>query len=316
MKRLSCPTCREEVYFPNTDCLNCGTLLHYLPETGEMVGPEAALSCANRESISCNWVAPAPGALCACCAATEVIPDLDLPENRIRWEKLEAAKRRLWAGLIALDLPRDGLYFHFLASGPEPVRTGHAQGCVTIDIAEADDDEREARRVALGEPYRTLLGHLRHETGHFYWDVLVDGGAGHGPAPRADFTAVFGDPDADYQAALKRHYDTGPAPDWPQRHVSAYASAHPWEDFAETWAHYLHMADGIETAKTHAITPREMPRDPHDISAMTAAWIEICIAMNAMNRAMGTQDFYPFVLAPAVVEKLDYIHRLIGRDGG
>ena len=52
-----------------------------------------------------------------------------------------------------------------------------------------------------------------------------------------------------YAAALQAHYakggDVGP---WAERHVSAYASAHPWEDWAETWAHYLHMMDAVDTA--------------------------------------------------------------------
>ena len=173
--------------------------------------------------------------------------------NEERWRALEAAKRRLIYALKRLGLPLEakredaakGLAFDFLAdAGPgQPVMTGHDDGLITINIAEADSAERERRRLELGEPYRTLLGHLRHEVGHYYWDVLVRDG-GKIEACRA----VFGDESVDYQEALDRHYQTGAPAGWEENFVSAYATMHPWEDFAETWTHYLHMVDTLDTA--------------------------------------------------------------------
>lgn len=159
----------------------------------------------------------------------------------------------------------------------------------------------------MGEPYRTLLGHFRHEAGHFYHDVLVaEGGRG------AEFADLFGDPSQSYGPALRRHYAQGPAPGWPDTHVSAYATAHPWEDFAETWAHWLHMVDGLETAVRFGLTAPVDPYAPESVEGLVAAWVPLSAAMNAMNRAMGQADFYPFVLAPRVVEKLAFVHSLRG----
>ena len=176
-----------------------------------------------------------------------------VPGNAERWQALEAAKRRLIYAMNRLGLPLEskkedeikGLAFDFLADADpsQPVMTGHDDGLITINIAEADSAEREKRRVELGEPYRTLLGHLRHEVGHYYWDVLVRDG-GRIEASRA----VFGDESLDYQEALERHYQNGAPAGWQETYVSAYATMHPWEDFAETWTHYLHMVDTLDTA--------------------------------------------------------------------
>jgi hypothetical protein len=312
MRRFACPVCEAEVFFDSLTCLTCGTHLAYAAEPGRLVALDAP--CANREAIGCNWTAE-EGGLCASCALTETIPDLAVPGNSHRWGRIEEAKRRLLYSLLRLRLPlrsRAGHRLTFRLLGDEVradgsvkrVLTGHEDGLVTLNIAEADDPVREALRVEMGEPYRTLLGHFRHEVGHFFQEVLVDE-AGLG----GDFAALFGDPAQDYAEALKRHYAEGAPPGWAEAHVSAYAASHPWEDWAETWAHWLHMTDGLETATRYGLAP---DIDPYGapIERLTEAWVPLSIAMNAMNRAMGQADFYPFVLAPRVVEKLAFVHRV------
>jgi hypothetical protein len=205
--------------------------------------------------------------------------------------------------------------------------TGHAGGLITISLAEADDAVREKTRNVMHEPYRTLLGHFRHEVAHYYWDRLI-GDRSEGPE-RESFRALFGDERADYSAALQRHYDNGPPADWPQHFVTAYASTHPWEDWAETWAHYFHMVDTLETAGAFGLRVR--PRvskgaglstsidfDPHDagLDRIIDAWLPLTFAVNSINRSMGIADLYPFVLAPPVIVKLAFIHDRIRETGG
>jgi hypothetical protein len=288
-------------------------------------------ACGNARPALCNWLIPAADdhAFCTACDLNRTIPDLGISGNPERWQRLEAAKRRLIYALLRLGLPlrsrKEGqdrsLAFDFLADARDaPVMTGHDDGLITINIAEADSAERERRRVELGEPYRTLLGHLRHEVGHYYWDLLVRD-AGKVEAARA----VFGDEGEDYQAALERHYREGPPLDWQQRHVSAYAAAHPWEDFAETWTHYLHMVDALDTAASFglAIDPvaspdralnAEIEFDPYrvrDADRLVSAWLPLTVAVNSLNRSMGQPDLYPFALTPPTVEKLRFIHGLV-----
>lgn len=321
MKRLSCPVCHQQVHFANTLCLSCNTEIVYVPEMAEMQELGSLIPCANRGQISCNWLAAENG-FCESCAATETIPDLTVMGNLDRWSRLETAKRRLYYSLISLGLPRVSpsgkpLRFSFLGDEIAPdgsivqkVLTGHEEGAITLNIAEADDDEREARRVAMGEPYRTLLGHLRHEVGHYYWEVLVQE-----PGREAECAEVFGDASQDYAAALQRHYAEGPPIGWEANHVSSYATAHPWEDWAETWAHMLHIVDGLDTARNHGLDPSgtglEDAHHIHDADALMTAWVPLATAMNAMNRSMGQQDFYPFVIAPAVGSKIGYLLGLI-----
>jgi hypothetical protein len=284
----------------------------------------------------CNWAIPADSAdtLCNSCRLSRVIPDLSQPGHPEKWYRLEVAKRRLVYGLMALKLPiankaddpQRGLAFEFLAD-PAPnnpsapkILTGHADGVITVNVAEADDVERERRRQAMHEPYRTLLGHFRHEIGHYYWDRLIK------DSPWiAQFRDLFGDERADYSQALRRHYDNGPAPDWQARCVSAYASSHPWEDWAETWAHYLHMADALETAAASGLslrplrrdepkfkpdaTPPESARAPFD--AMINNWFALTYVLNNLNRGMGLADAYPFVLSSPAIDKLRFIHNRI-----
>ncbi|MEQ8445134.1 MAG: putative zinc-binding metallopeptidase [Pelagibacterium sp.] len=329
MRLFTCPNCRQTVYFDNSTCGQCGTSIGYDPAANRMVAiSDASPYCANAQLGACNWIAP-EGGFCTACRHNETVPDISNAANLSDWQILERAKKRLFYSLILLGLPlitkdedqQRGLAFNFLAdTGAEKVMTGHANGVITIALAEADDVEREKRRSEMGEPYRTLLGHFRHETAHYYWDLLV---SGTGWLERC--RAVFGDDTADYNEALKIHYANGAPPDWPQRFVSSYASSHPWEDFAETWAHYLHIADTLETARSLGVST-EPPRDRSgDLSAevdfqpyhttdtqrLTEAWVGVSVMLNELNRSMGLPDAYPFVLSGAIVEKIDLIARLV-----
>jgi hypothetical protein len=206
----------------------------------ELVALDGHARCANADIARCNWPADAPGELCDSCALTRTRPAADTAAMAA-FADAEAAKRRLVHQLDDLGLKTDGVVFDLLSSAEQPVTTGHADGVVTIDLAEGDDAHREALRVQLAEPYRTMLGHLRHETGHWYWTVLVE------PDP-SRFRALFGDERADYGEALQRHYSSPPPAGWEENYVSAYATAHPWEDWAESFAHYLHIRDTLQTA--------------------------------------------------------------------
>jgi hypothetical protein len=346
MRLFKCQSCGQVLYFENTRCESCGHPLGFLPEAmtisalepdGDLVRPLAASGhatrfCANAGQQACNWLVEPDGTLCAACRHNHVIPDLSVPLNLQRWRRLEAAKHHLFYSLMRLGLPlqnriddpEHGLAFDFLADSPDPtgpkVMTGHDNGLITIALIEADDAERERRRTQMNEPYRSLLGHFRHEVGHYFWDVLIrDGG------PLAECRTVFGDDSESYEAALQRHYQNGAPPDWQEHYVSQYASTHPWEDWAETWAHYLHIVDTLEMAGAFGI--RVKPRlvqdetlvadinlDPYKTVGMQEiidAWLPLTFAMNSLNRAMGNPDLYPFVLSPAVVTKLSFVHDVV-----
>lgn len=280
----------------------------------------------------CNWAVPAeePQPLCRSCRLTQVIPDLSQPGNKEAWYKLESAKRRLVYSLVMLgcpvrnksDDPERGLAYQFLAEperpGAAPVLTGHADGVITLNVAEADDAERERRRQQFHEPYRTLLGHFRHEIGHYYWDRLIQN------SPRLDpFRGLFGDERKEYALSLQEYYRQGPPPEWQDRFVSAYASAHPWEDWAETWAHYLHMTDTLETAAACGLSLR--PRRPDEpalksppsqgssgpFDQLIDNWFPLTYLLNNLNRGLGLPDGYPFVLSKAAIDKLRFVHETI-----
>ncbi|MEJ1964953.1 MAG: putative zinc-binding metallopeptidase [Gammaproteobacteria bacterium] len=352
MKTFHCTHCQNLVFFENVRCLVCGHSLAFLPDKGLMAALEQAPDglwkpegsglqqasyrlCANydRENV-CNWAVPAddPEALCTSCRLSRVIPDLSSPTNRTAWFRLELAKRRMMYSLLALRLPTlkkveaqdSGLAFEFLADSTggdaRRVLTGHDNGLITVNIAEADDVHREQQRTKHGEPYRTLLGHFRHEIGHYYWDRLIANG------PRLEACrALFGDERADYAASLKKHYEEGPPPNWELNFISAYATTHPWEDWAESWAHFLHMTDALETAGTMgltlkpkradepAMTPPADPLNPanHDFDRMIEAWLPLTYVLNNLNRGLGLLDGYPFVLSEPVIEKLRFIHETI-----
>jgi hypothetical protein len=350
MRLFTCQACSQLLYFENTRCERCGRVLGYLPEADELSALEPAGGdgwrpwadpgqtrrfCANAAYQACNWLVPpdSPTPYCRACRHNRTVPDLSDPANVLRWCKLEVAKHRLIYTLLKLRLPlvakledpAGGLAFDFLADPTSPeasaVLTGHDNGLITINVAEADDAERERRRSEMAEPYRTLLGHFRHEVGHYYWDRLVRDAGRLGP-----FRELFGDERRDYGEALQRHYENGAPPDWRERFVSAYASAHPWEDFAETWAHYLHIVDTLETAKAFRIRvdaetgpegdrlAAEVDFDPYLASStetIMAAWLPLSFAVNSLNRSMGQPDLYPFVLSPMVIHKLGYLHDLL-----
>jgi hypothetical protein len=348
MKLFKCQSCGQLLYFENIRCEQCGHRLGYLSETmtlsalepdGEMWRPladsrDAVRFCDNAGQGGCNWVieADSNATLCLACRHNHIIPNLSDPLNLQRWQRLEAAKHHLFYQLLRLKLPlanriddpEHGLAFDFLADSPDPtgpkVLTGHDNGLITIALIEADDAERERRRTQMNEPYRSLLGHFRHEVGHYFWDVLIRDG-GKLDACRA----VFGDDSQDYDEALKAHYRDGAPADWQQNYVSHYASTHPWEDWAETWAHYLHIIDTLEMARAFGLTvkPRlarddslsaDIQFDPYGTVNMTDIiddWLPLTFAMNSLNRAMGHADLYPFVLCPAVVRKLSFVHDVV-----
>jgi hypothetical protein len=342
MKLFTCPNCGQPLYFETAACASCGIRLGYSTEHNAFLavypddgrwrtrgasGDEQQL-CQNAEHDACNWLVPAgdDDAFCLACRHNRTIPDLSREDNLVHWRKIEHAKHRLFYTLLRLRLPlvtrRDsehGLAFDFLAStgsAAERVMTGHDSGLITLNVAEADDVERERQRHVMHEPYRTLLGHFRHEIAHYYWDRLVVGNDAIEP-----FRALFGDERVDYGEALKRHYAEGPPPDWPERFITSYASAHPWEDWAETWAHYFHMVDTLETAAEFGVglqptrpTGTDLSTvvdfDPHraDIDRIIDAWLPLTFGLNSLNRSMGLADLYPFQLAPAVIWKLAFIH--------
>jgi hypothetical protein len=310
VRSFSCPVCGHLVFFENSACLHCGTPLGYERAEAALVAAEGRLYCANAEIARCNWLVDVPGRLCGSCALTRTRPADGDAAAMAAFADAEAAKRRLVYQLDDLGLSTDGLVFDLLSSAEEPVTTGHADGVVTIDLAEGDDAHREALRVQLAEPYRTMLGHLRHETGHYYWTVLVE------PSP-SRFRELFGDERADYAEALQRHYSSPAPPGWEESYVSTYATAHPWEDWAESFAHYLHIRDTLQTAAAYGMQARDAtPRDdPGAFAEIIATWLPLTYALNAVNRSMGKDDLYPFVLSPTVLAKLEFVHDLVTASG-
>ena len=195
------------------------------------------------------------------------------------------------------------LVFDLLSSVAENVVIGHDEGVITIDLAESDAAHREKVRANLAEPYRTMLGHFRHEIGHFYEWQLV-----RGQELMARCTELFGDETADYQAAIDRHYAEGAPEGWEASYISTYATMHPFEDFAETWAHYLHICDTVETAGEYGLTavaPVSAFSSFRDV--VTGVWAPLTVALNMINRSMGKEDLYPFVIPAPVLDKLEFV---------
>ena len=351
VKIFHCDHCQQLVFFENIRCVNCGHALAYLPDLEDMGSldpvegdrwrsPARAARdrtyrlCANytREDI-CNWAIPSqdPNSLCQSCRLTRVIPDLSRAGLLGAWYRLESAKRRLVYSLLAMNLPlvartddpEHGIAFDFLADDPAVtavVLTGHNEGVITLNVAEADDAEREKRRLQMHEPYRTLLGHFRHEIGHYYWDRLIK------ERDRlTDFRRLFGDEREDYDKALERHYQRGAPANWQERFVSVYASSHAWEDWAETWAHYLHIFDTLETAIGCGLALRPRRSDEPTLKPdlvlrgnravsfdlMIERWFPLTYVLNNLNRGLGMPDAYPFVLSPVAIEKLRFVHESI-----
>ncbi len=326
MRTFRC-TCEARLFFENTHCLNCGRQLGFLPDARSLVpidvkGDRGCSTphgdyrmCANYvDQGVCNWMVPAASsvAFCQACDLNHVIPDLSNPQNRALWLEVELAKRRLVYTLNALGLPvhskredpEHGLAFDIKADAGSPrVLTGHDDGLITLNLAEADAPERERIRLAMKERYRTLLGHFRHEIGHYYWDMLV-----RDKGTVTQFRELFGDETANYADALKRHYAASAAGDHADSFISGYAASHQWEDFAETFAHYLHLQDTLETAQDFGFVDRLSEAD--DFEALITAWTGLTVALNALNRSMGQPDAYPFAITDRVKSKLRFVHLL------
>lgn len=296
--------------------------------------------CDNEDS-GCNWLVPsgAQSTQCAACRLIRRKPDPGDVTGQAQLAQATLAERRLLFQLLEHGLPiesaRDkpgGLAFDLLSSAAtgEKVTTGHADGIVTIDLDEVGDAYRESLRVELGEPYRTMLGHFRHEIGHYYWQTLV------ASSPALDeCREIFGDDRSPYSEALERHYSEGTPKNWQESFISEYATMHPWEDFAETWAHYLHITDTLQTAASFRLrlgglvgdkisdTVRgSLSTEPNlsmtgyhnlDIDHILDTWHPLAIALNQINRSMGKADLYPFVIPIPVRRKLRFVHELIGQ---
>lgn len=351
MQVFHCDCCQNIVYIENAVCLGCDSPLAFLPDLRVMSAllkqddgtylatasgdpPRRYRLCQNDvEHGICNWAVPVedPQPLCVSCRLTSVIPDLDIAGNLSAWKRMEQVKRRLLYNLMQLNLPFaslqedpvNGLSFAFLADaqqGSAPVLTGHLNGSVTINIAEADDEERERRRLNLREPYRTLLGHFRHEIGHYYWrPFIVDGGR------LEAFRALFGDETLDYGSALASYYSQGAPSDWQSRHVSSYASSHPLEDWAETCAHYFHIFHTLDSAShcgLQLLPARQdephldlggqgQPVDWSDFDGLIQRWIPLTYLLNSLTRSLGQNDAYPFVLSATAIEKLRFVHNCL-----
>ncbi|MBY2941031.1 MULTISPECIES: zinc-binding metallopeptidase family protein [Rhizobium] len=349
MKLFACDNCDQVVHFDNRRCVRCNHRLGFLPGDLAMHALEPrdetlwqlvsnpdrdVRFCANASLDICNWLVDGDGEseFCVACRHNRLVPNTDTQDGIDRWRRISQAQRHLFYSLLRWKLPhpdraqdpQGGLVFDFLEDSIEsngyvvPAMTGHEEGLITIRAAEADDATREQARNSMNEPYRTLLGHFRHEAGHFIWNKLVRDRGG-----LADFRRVFGDERQDYATALQTHYAGGAPLGWQDDFISAYAASHPWEDFAECFAHYLHIVDTLETARAFgiAIDPRGheeisgevdfIPYRARSAEQLVSAWVPLSIAINAIQRSMGQPDSYPFVLSTPVVAKLEYLHRLI-----
>ncbi len=348
MKLFSCTNCGQLLFFENNTCERCGfplgfdvnrlqllPLVEIEPGTFNIFKTDSAEFhyCANHSYGICNWLVPdgSNTPFCSACSLNRTIPNLQKPEHFSRWKVLENAKHRLVYSLLCMNLPVvskvldpvKGLFFDFIADksgSTKHVLTGHNDGLITININEADDIEREMTRKAMDEVYRTVLGHFRHEVGHYYWDLLIDHSV-----YIDEFRELFGDERADYPEALLQHYKHGPPAGWNLEFISSYASTHPWEDWAESWAHYLHIVDTLETAYAFGLSVQpvivkstgylgaHITDDPYrmdNFNDILNLWLPFTFALNSVNRSMGHADLYPFVIRPRVISKLEFIHKI------
>jgi hypothetical protein len=353
MKLYTCSNCHSLIYFENNVCLHCGytlgfdsislSLLTLVAENNNLFSniqrkQDTYRFCKNAEFGTCNWIIPSlqQTVYCRACELNRIIPDLTNAENLKRWKNIEVAKHRLVYSLLRLRLPvqkkigdeETGIAFDFLAdsSTKEKVITGHDSGTITLNIDEADEAERVKHKLDLGERYRTLLGHFRHEIGHYYWEVLIKNSDS-----LEKYRSLFGNEELDYAEALKNYYNNGAPLNWSEHFISPYATSHSWEDWAETWAHYLHLMDTLETASSFGIRIQpdtvqdtkgiraSIQQDPYDMSDFTQIikwWLPLTFALNSLSRSMGYSDFYPFVISDGVVQKLRFIHELCLRNAG
>ncbi|GAA2980606.1 hypothetical protein JOD63_002762 [Microbacterium terrae] len=327
MQDFRCRVCDARLFFENSVCVSCGSALGYsrqeqaivpVDEAGRYVDAEGLIwhVCRNLNLSGCTWLARLEGGQCEGCDFTRVRPnDADLA-GLANFVPAERAKRHLLAELDRLGVEvrsraedaASGLCFDLLSSTLQPVVTGHVDGVITIDLAESEAAHREGLREQLAEPYRTLLGHFRHEFGHYaQWTLVTDA-----ETPR--FRELFGDERADYQAAVDRHYVEGAPAGWQSTFISAYATMHPFEDFAETWAHLMHILDTVDSATAFGLTDA-VARGTADVSSMRVlvvdVWVPLSTALNAVNRSMGKDDLYPFTIPAPVLDKLDFVASLL-----
>lgn len=327
MKAFRCRVCDNPLHFENSVCVSCGTHLGFsrderaivpVDEDGRYVdgaGGEWHL-CKNLSLSGCTWLTPIAGGQCFSCDLTRTRPNDDDATGLAHFPAAERAKRRLVVELDTLGFdvvgkhedPENGLAFDLLSSVEEKVVIGHANGLITIDLAESQAAHRERVREQLGEPYHTMLGHFRHEVGHYLeWQLVRDGEV------LERCREIFGDDTASYQDEIDRHYAEGPPAGWESSYISSYATMHPYEDFTETRAHYLHICDTIQTASEYGLTT------VGTVSSFTSfrdvvvgIWVPLSVALNMINRSMGHDDLYPFVIPDTVLDKLDFVATLAG----
>jgi hypothetical protein len=336
-----CPNCGQHLAFENSRCLSCGSAVGFSLDAGVLLviarGEDSEYDgavdagqyhlCANLHVAECNWIVKSDGSgrcteLCTSCRLTRMRPHDSDTAAMAAFAAAEKAKRRLIAELVDLKLPivgcdedpQYGLAFDLLSSENETVLTGHDDGLITLNLAEGDDVHREQLRIAMDEPYRTLLGHFRHEIGHYYFYYLIGSSKKYLP----QFRELFGDPDADYQHALDRHYELGAPAGWKKNYVSSYATMHPAEDWAETFAHYLHIRDTLDTAAEFGFAPsgatfQRRVLGPSAFDTLIDMWLPLAWSLNMVNRSMGRDDLYPFVLPTTVLEKMRFIHTVIDK---
>ncbi|MBN3581636.1 putative zinc-binding peptidase [Algoriphagus aestuarii] len=346
MKIFECGNCFHPLYFENSSCEKCGNQVGFLENDLDLKSFDSSFYsisskekgvtfryCENYKFGVCNWMIPqdGPSEFCLACSLNRTIPDLSDQENFEKWKKLESAKHRLVYQLLRLGLLNSNsnpenptpLLFDFIAKQGNPdINTGHQNGLITILLSEADSVHREFMRKQMSEQYRTLIGHFRHEVGHYYWDQLIAGQEDE----LQGFRKLFGDERLDYGQALQNHYQNGAPTNWQQNYISQYATAHPWEDWAETWAHYLHIMDMSETAFYFGLSVQPLIKesslkgkisfDPYDIQQFDKiykTWAPVSFAINSLNRGMGIPDAYPFVVSAAVLDKMIFIHRLVSQ---
>ena len=335
MRSYQC-LCSNRLFFHNCFCIECGRDSGLCPNCRKIVAlsvddqgttrcgnGECGIAVAKCQNYSnghvCNClvstdVAGSPPSLCRYCQLTIVIPSLKVAGNLDKWRRLEAAKNRVLHTVESVGLPVAiepgsddlALSFDFREDGATTVVTSHCDGRVMINIKEADSVTREVARVHLGENQRSLVGHFRHELGHYYWARLVVKNAGL----LNRFRRLFGDENKiDYALASKNYYANGPLPNWSQRYISAYAGMHPWEDFAESFGTYLDMVTVVDTAVHFG----QVNASTNDFDSVVAAYVKIGVAANEMNRDMGLLDLVPEIFVGPIVDKLKFVHDLCRR---
>ena len=329
MKAYRCRTCDNTLHFENSVCVSCGTHLGFSREERAIVpvddeglyvdseGGEWHV-CRNLPLSGCTWLTQENGGQCFSCSLTRTRPNDEDAVGLANYPAAEKAKRRVLVELDALGFevigkdtdPENGLAFDLLSSVEENVTIGHANGLITIDLAESQAAHREKVREKLGEPYRTMLGHFRHEVGHYFEWQLV-----RGDELNERCRELFGDERIDYQGEIKRHYAEGPPEGWESSYISSYATMHPFEDFAESWAHYLHICDTISTASEYGLTTvGTLSSFTNFRDVVVGIWMPLSVALNMINRSMGHDDLYPFVIPAPVLDKLDFVASLARKD--